>query len=128
MDSGRPTKYTEDMLNKSRQYFNEYESLGDKIPSIAGLSCYLGISRETIHAWKRHEDKAVFSDIVGGILAKQEQVLINKGLTGDFNPSISKLMLVKHGYSDRQETDVTTGGKKITNEWHIHPVTTEKDG
>ncbi|WP_415843310.1 terminase small subunit [Xenorhabdus thuongxuanensis] len=31
--------------------------------------------------------------------------LINKGLTGDFNSTIAKMMLTKHGYSDKQEID-----------------------
>ena len=37
--------------------------------------------------------------------------LIAKGLKGEFNASITKLMLTKHGYTDKQ--DVTTGGKEL---------------
>ncbi len=60
------------------------------------------------------EEKAEFADLLDEILATQERALINKGLTGQFNSNIVKLMLAKHGYCDRvkSETDVT-GGIKI---------------
>ncbi|MEN7471298.1 terminase small subunit, partial [Providencia stuartii] len=35
----------------------------------------------------------------------QENRLINKGLIGEFNPTITKLMLANHGYSEKQEVD-----------------------
>ena len=38
-------------------------------------------------------------------MKKQEKDLINKGLTGDFNSTITKLILTKHGYSDKQDID-----------------------
>jgi len=31
--------------------------------------------------------------------------LVNKGLTGDFNATITKLMLANHGYSEKQSID-----------------------
>ena len=110
---GRPTKYTPEMLGRARYYARNYdnEDIGDAIPSISGLAFYLKIARETFYAWARQEEKAEFSDLLDGILAAQERVLINKGLTGDFNSNIVKLVLGKHGYHDRikSETDVTGG-------------------
>ena len=35
-------------------------------------------------------------------------MLINGGLMGDFNASIAKVMMTKHGYSDKQEIDNTS--------------------
>jgi hypothetical protein len=35
----------------------------------------------------------------------QERTLLNGGLGKDFNPVITKLVLGKHGYSDKQEED-----------------------
>lgn len=30
--------------------------------------------------------------------------------------------------NNKNKTDITSGGKAIANEWHIHPVTASKDG
>jgi hypothetical protein len=105
MKVGRPTDYSQEILDKSRLYLETYndESIGDAIPSVAGLACYLNIGRSTIYEWMSQEGKEEFSDILNNILAKQENVLINKGLTGQFNSNIVKLALGKHGYSDKQE-------------------------
>jgi len=33
----------------------------------------------------------------------QHRGLVNGGLSGKFNPAITKMMMTKHGYSDKQE-------------------------
>jgi hypothetical protein len=105
MPAGRPSKYNEETISKTQYYLDNYESIGDMIPSIAGLAVYLGIHRDTVYDWSNQIEKQDFSDILGQILAKQEQVLFNKGLTNDFNATIVKLALGKHGYSERQHTE-----------------------
>jgi F0F1-type ATP synthase gamma subunit len=50
---------------------------------------------------------------------------MNCGLTGEFNSTIAKLALANHGHSEKSQTDITSGGEKIKNDWHIHPVTTK---
>ena len=127
MPTGRPTDYNGSILEKSNAYLKSYTEEGDVIPSIAGLACVLKISRTTIYDWAKQEDKKEFSYILADILSKQEKVLMNKGLNGEFNSAIVKLVLGKHGYSDKAETDITSGGKAIKNEYHIHPVTNDKD-
>ena len=103
MPSGRPTKYTEEMVSKATDYIENYEAAGDVVPQIAGLAIYCGISRETVYDWAKQKDKAIFSDIVKKILAAQEKSLLNGGISGDFNPTITKLLLAKHGYADKQD-------------------------
>lgn len=123
MTTGRPTKYNEDILAKAREYLINYEEAGDAVPTIAGLSCELNVSRETLYVWGGEEGKEAFSDILGAIMAKQERVLANKGLTGYFNPNITKMMLTKHGYSDKQ--DVNLGGQKdnpVDMKWTVEVV------
>ena len=34
-------------------------------------------------------------------------MLLNKGLAGEFNATIAKLLLANHGYSDRQQHEVS---------------------
>lgn len=108
MPAGRPTKYSKELLKEADYYLHRFKELGDEIPSAAGLAIHLDISRRTIYDWAKEEDKAAFSHILDKIQAKQEQVLINKGLNGDFNSAITKLVLGKHGYHEKQ--DVGLGG------------------
>ena len=73
------------------------------MPSVAGLACYLEISRSSLYNYK--DENARFLDIVERVELLQEKMLVNGGLMGDFNPTIAKLMMTKHGYSDKQEVD-----------------------
>ena len=108
---GRPTIYGDKVITATKKYLVEYMRFGDVIPSIAGLACYLDVSRSTIYDWASQEDKQEFSHILANILSNQERILINKGLSGEFNSNITKLALGKHGYTDK--ADVTSGGKVI---------------
>ncbi len=107
MQTGRPTDYTPELVEKARYYLEDYGDGGDVIPSVVGLSIYLGKSRSCINRWATEEDKEDFKDILDNINAKQHQILINKGLTGDFNSAIAKLVLGKHGYHEKREIDAT---------------------
>jgi hypothetical protein len=77
MPAGRPSKYNDEILEKSTAYIEYYKEYGDMIPSIAGLARFLKVSRETIHAWDREEGKEEFSDIIRDLLAEQDRVLQN---------------------------------------------------
>jgi len=103
MPAGRPTKYNEGILEKANEYLTNYKDFGDAIPMLCGLAIHLGISRETIYAWSKDPEKQAFSDIAGQIMSSQERALMNGGITGDFNASITKLALAKHGYADSKQ-------------------------
>jgi len=106
--TGRPTGYSNDIIDKTREYINKCvdEVIGlNKIrvhlPSIEGLAIYLKVNRDTIYEWRKvHED---FSDILDELLSRQAETLLNNGLSGDYNSTIAKLVLAKHNYVDRQE-------------------------
>lgn len=108
---GRPTKLNDELIAKAKEYVYDFRSNDDIIPSVAGLACYLDIARSTIYKYK--DENPDFSDILERIEQLQEKMLINGGLMGDFNAPITKLMMTKHGYSDKQDVDHTTGGKEI---------------
>lgn len=100
---GRPSELKA-TLEKAKEYlYGGYETVGEVIPSIAGLACYTEKSRGNIYAYGDQSEE--FKDILEGILRLQESKLINAGLKGDFNPTITKLILTKHGYSDKQELE-----------------------
>jgi hypothetical protein len=112
MAGGRPTKYTPELIERAKEYANgQYEIIGDVIPTIAGLANYLDIVRDTVHEWVKEEDKKEFSDIVAKMLQSQESILVAKGLDGKFNASITKLLLTKHGYSDKVEQEIKSEAK-----------------
>ena len=102
---GRPTKYTPELLEKAGQYLDNYKEGGSVIPSHAGLALYLSIGKRTIYDWEGQEGKEEFSHILAKILHEQEQLLLNNGLNSTFNPTIVKLVLGKHGYSDKQQLE-----------------------
>ncbi|MGB3727474.1 MAG: terminase small subunit [Glaciecola sp.] len=113
MAGGRPTKYSEETVETAEDYIVNFSDYGDAIPSVVGLAVALKTHRDTIYAWAKEEGKESFSDIVKRLSTNQERKLLNGGLDNSFNPTIAKLLLGKHGYSDKTETDITSGGEKL---------------
>lgn len=114
MPAGRPTDYTPELVEKAWAYVDGgWKDAGDKVPSVAGLACQIGVRRETCHVWSHDEDKD-FSNILKAIAEQQERELINNGLDGSFTAPITKMMLSKHGYSDRIESDIRSGDGSMT--------------
>jgi len=107
---GRPTKYTAEVIRKATDYIENYESYGDTIPSIAGLAQEIELSRETIHTWAKDKNKKQFSDIIKALSYAQERKLLNGGLKAELNPTITKLVLSKHGYHDNPQANQGSSG------------------
>lgn len=112
---GRPTRLNADVLKQANEYISfflmtevEREAIGDKrknifevVPSVAGLAIYLNIARSTLQLWEKSDND--FSGTLDRLKAVQEVLLVNGGLKGDLNSTITKLMLTNHGYSDKQD-------------------------
>ena len=109
---GRPSIYSEEILNKANQYF-ESLPIDEVVHSIEGLADYLEIHRDTIYDWCSQESKKDFSDIVNRILMRQGKTLINKTLKKEFEPRTSGMMLGKHGYTTKTETDINNPDGKL---------------
>lgn len=109
---GRPSELTDEVMKKALVYLcGGYKDAGDIVPSVAGLACFLGKSRQRMYEWAKQSDE--FHDTLNGISAVQEKLLVNGGLSGDFNATITKLMMANHGYSDKQEIDHTSNGQTV---------------
>jgi AraC-like DNA-binding protein len=107
---GRPSKYGPEIIEKARQYVDEFgENDKETVPTIAGLARFLGVSRETVYAWSREEGNEAFSDIVKQVDINREILLVNGGLKGMYNPTITALMMGQLGY--RKEASVEHSGK-----------------
>lgn len=111
--TGRPTKATDELLARANDYLDHWQDFG-VIPSITALALYLGVSRQTLHNWATEQGHPFF-DILERTMCLQEVTALNKGLTGEWNAMLVKLVLGKHGYHDRTETDNTHRGEvKVT--------------
>ena len=77
--------------------------------TVEGLAVHLEVGRATIYPWA--DQRPEFRDILEALLAAQGSQLIWNGLKGEYNPTITKLLLTKHSYTDRQ--DITSGGKPL---------------
>ena len=107
MPAGRPSDYKgEDTLKKSRAYITtckdkivKGKSISVNIPTAEGLAQYLGTSRKTLYEWANAHDE--FRDILEELNQEQAKRLINKGLAGQYNANIAKLVLAKHGYKEQ---------------------------
>ena len=120
MAGGRPTKYTPKILKKTEEYLNGgYEDAGHVVPSQSGLSEYIDIALSTIKKWASEDGKEEFSAMLDKIERKQHNLLFSAGLTGDFNAAITKLMLTKHGYSDKQTLSGDSENPLIPSEMKI---------
>ncbi len=107
MITGRPSKLTDALIEQAGRYATkDYRLQGEVIPTIEGLAVFLNVSRKTLYNWKAENEE--FLHILDDLMARQAKELFSNGLTGDFNPTITKLILTKHGYSDRVEQDVTS--------------------
>jgi hypothetical protein len=122
MAGGRPSKLTPEIIERAYDYLQHFEKYGDVIPSAAGLAVISEVSEQTVYNWDC-EAHPEFFGLLAKLKAKQQQVLITKGLSGDFNAAITKLVLSKHGYHDRVEQTGADGGAiKTDMTWTIKVV------
>jgi len=108
--SGRPSSYSPELYETCLDYLENYKETYDhEFPSVVGLCQVLKRSRTTLYRWADknsdvyHEE---FSDILATVMDLQQLVLLNSGINGTFNSQITKLVLGKHGYHDKQDTHV----------------------
>lgn len=85
---------------------------GDAVPSISSLALHVKHPRMTLYTWRNSFKE--WAEIFETILAMQERELINKGLRGEFNPTITMRMLCRHGYAEKVESDHTSSDGSMT--------------
>lgn len=127
----RPTKYDPKFCKKVDDYLKKrvdedvkvvrqvntekgYEMYDNKVkvqlPTIEGFARFINVSRSTVFKWR--DEHPQFSDSLEKILIEQKERVLNKGLSGDYNSTIAKLILSSnHNMVERK--DVTSEGKKL---------------
>ena len=125
---GRPTKYSEDLQTQADEYILSYEELGELVPTLVGLAIHLEVATNTIYNWAT-EANPEFLRVFTRVEQLQHRGLVNGGLSGKFNPAITKMMMTKHGYSDKQELAHTSpdGSMSPTRIELVAPRMEEKD-
>ena len=114
---GRPNTLNSKKDDATKYLYGGWKEVGDIIPSVAGMACYLGVTRETIYDWQRKDTE--FSDTMNSVMAIQEREILNGTLGGTFNAPFAKLLMTKHGYSDKVEQDNKSSDGSMT---PVHPV------
>lgn len=108
--AGRPTTYTKELNQKAKDYLTDYLDVYEHpLPSIVGMAVVLNVPKSTLYQWA--EDKrGDISDTLAQCNDFQELALVHKGLTNTFNPTIVKLALANHGYSDKVDNTLSAPG------------------
>lgn len=101
---GGEIKYTPERVELAHNYLEDYDTIYNQaIPSVQGIAKVLKVAESTVYKWAGESDKVELSEILSKLKSLQHETLVTKGLKGDFNSTITKLILTKHGYSDKQE-------------------------
>lgn len=129
---GRPSEYDPKFIQSVDEYLatrqdqevDTYESeksgktiysskIKVNLPTIEGFAAFIGVNKTTLYEWEKiHPD---FSNALEAIRTEQHTRLLDNGLSGDYNSTIAKLILSSnHGMAEKNATDHTSGGEKIT--------------
>lgn len=110
---GRPIEFKEEYIQEAEKYLLENQDLprGDnddklnvKLPTLEGFALRIGHKLDTLNVWAEKNEK--FLGALNKIREEQRSRLINKGLSGQYNPVISKLILsANHGMKEKTENE-----------------------
>lgn len=104
---GRPSKLTQATLDKAWEYLKDTTSIavnaGGLLPTKERLALTLGVSRQTIDNWAA--DSEDFLDVYNTLQAMQADMLVQNGLVGRYTPAITAILLSKHDYVKKEQTD-----------------------
>ncbi len=96
---GRPTKYTAKTSKRVRDYITMCLEK-EKFPTIEGLAAYLRVGVRTINDWQTKYDD--FSPTIEILKDTQRELLINNGLTGEYNTRFAMFLLkANHGMTEK---------------------------
>lgn len=122
---GRPSAYDPKFVEEAYKYLERCQDIEDeyhktrgeksdtyervltvKLPTHEGLALFLNASVKTLYTWaETHED---FLQALDDIKTAQKERLIEKGLSGDYNSTIAKLILSSnHDMREKSDTNLS---------------------
>lgn len=121
-NAGRPSEYKPEYIEKVDEYLSRCEDYHEefhktrgaqsdsyervkvvRLPKVEEFAAFIGVSKSTVYYWA--ESNPEFSDALEKILDAQKNKLIDKGLSGEYNSTIAKLMLSSnHGMAEKTES------------------------
>lgn len=111
---GRPPKLTTEQRKEVLDAFALYIQRTPD-PTVVGFCAYDTVAASYLITRENIKDWDEFSPLQKYCIQKQEAYLLQAGGTGKYNPTMAifRLKQPQHGYRDRIESDVTSGGEKI---------------
>ena len=112
---GRPSEYDPSYCDKVDEYLQNASRENMHLPKVESFAIYLGVTKKTLYNWsKEHKE---FLHALDKITTIQAERLIDDGIYGgkEVNATIVKLLLMNnHDMREKNDTDMTSGGEKIT--------------
>ena len=112
---GRPSEYDPSYCDKVDEYLQNASRENMHLPKVESFAIYLGVTKKTLYNWsKEHKE---FLHALDKIMTIQAERLIDDGIYGgkEVNATIVKLLLMNnHDMREKNDTDMTSGGEKIT--------------
>lgn len=119
MAAGRPSDYDPKYCQMLVDYFgvdhtmiNGRQVEGAELPQFTAFARTIGVTRETLHEWKRTHKE--FSDAYDTARQLQEELIANNAMKGRYNSYFAQFMLKNnHGWKDKTEVEQTVHEIKI---------------
>jgi len=90
---------------------------GFRIPTIEGFAVHAGLSKNTVYKWAAYQDDdgnlkyPDFSHALEFAQAVQSNLLVNGGMSGEYNSGLVKMILsAHHDYIEKTKTDLEVSG------------------
>ncbi len=142
---GRPSKYSDEYANKLYEFFDLDDYIeergehvtnsgkvirglkkGVRFPTIEGFCVWAGLRKDTVYRWAKEIDEETqqlkypyFSDALAHAHDVQSNLLVNGGISGEYNLGLTKLILsAHHDYVEKtkSEVELNTAVKIIVDE------------
>ena len=101
----RLTTYSDKVLKDCQNYLENWKEIGDNLPSVVGMCIYANVSKSSVYNWVKDAANSGLLDTLEAVKEIQEHTAINKGISGEFNSTITKLVLANHGYHEKKEIE-----------------------
>lgn len=99
-------QYTEFHKTRSSTSNSFEQVVRVKLPSIRGFAKFIGVSRKTLYNWR--DEYPEFKEALEDINEEQLERLVNGGLEGSYNSTITKVLLsANHNIRDGVDTNVS---------------------